>query len=95
MRSETCHALNLSLIPHLHYKDAGIMASTDMYFMLPESRRGMTGFRFVEFIEKSLIARGCKKIYISCKVHQDLQAFWEALGYRFSDKMFTKLLGAN
>lgn len=81
-----------ALLPHLHYADAGIMASTDMYFLKPEYRCGNVGFRFIAFIEKALRERNVKKIYISCKAHHDLTKLFTEMGYRQSDIMFTKLL---
>lgn len=81
-----------AILPHLHYSQAGLMASTDMYFLLKEYRIGTTGIRFLAFIEDSLRARGCKKIYISCKKDHDIEKILEDLGYRFTDKMFTRLL---
>ncbi len=80
------------ILPHLHYSNAGLMASTDMYFVLPEYRKGNTGARFMAAIEKSLRDKGIKKIYISCKAHLDLSVLFEFMGYKFTDKMFTKLL---
>ena len=84
-----------AVLPHLHYSKSGLMASTDMYFLTKASRSGNLGFRFVSFIENSLIAKGVVKLYVSWRVHRDLQKFWESLGYRFTDKMFTKLLEAH
>lgn len=84
-----------ALLPHLHYCDAGIMASTDMYFLLPAYRKGNAGPRFLLAIEAELRARNVKKIYISCKAHHDLSKLFKALGYGLSDYMFTKLLEAN
>jgi GNAT superfamily N-acetyltransferase len=81
-----------AILPHLHYSDAGLMASTDMYFMLPEYRKGNNGALFLVAIEKTLKDRGVKKVYISCKAHHDLSPLFEALGYTFSDKMFTRML---
>jgi|SRR5579864_809106 len=82
----------VAIIPHLHYAEAGLMGFTDMYFLHPEYRKGTIGIRFIQFVEQVLKGKGAVKIYVSCKVHRDLQPFWEGCGYRFSDKMFTKLL---
>jgi GNAT superfamily N-acetyltransferase len=79
-----------AILPHLHYKDNGLMASTDMYFIDKEYRKGNIGFRFVHFIEERLKEKEVGEIYVSCKVHSDLQKFWEAMNYTFTDKMFRK-----
>jgi hypothetical protein len=81
-----------AILPHLHYADAGLMASTDMYWLSPEYRTGAPGIRFLSFIEQSLRDKGCKKIYISCKAHKNLTGVFEAMDFKLSDYMFTKLL---
>jgi GNAT superfamily N-acetyltransferase len=45
------------LIRHMHYKDSGTMALVDMYFILPEYRRGGLGARMFKMMEQQLIAR--------------------------------------
>jgi hypothetical protein len=80
------------VMPHLHYKDAGLMAFTDMYFILPEYRTGV-GARMMSFVEHSLKERGVVKIYLSCKVHEDHSKLFEAMNYRKSDISFTKYIG--
>lgn len=78
------------LMTHLHYKSAGLMCYTDMYFLLPEFRKGGAGTRFLTFVENTLRERGVVKAYISCKVHQDHSALFKGLGWRPSDYLFTK-----
>lgn len=84
-----------ALIPHLHYADSGLMGQVDMYFVHPDYRKGNIGIRFIRFAEEILRKKGAVKLYASCKVHRDLQPLWEACGYRFSDKVFTKRLKEN
>jgi len=79
------------LMPHMHYKSSGPMAMTDMYFVLPEFRRG-AGLKMFREYERSLRAKGILCAITSCKVHQDHQAFLEALGWTWTDKTFIKLL---
>jgi hypothetical protein len=76
---------------HMHYKDAGLMAYTDMYYILPEFRHG-AGLLLFRELERSLRARGVKMFITSCKVHQDHSEFFERLGFTFSDKTFLKYL---
>lgn len=80
------------VLPHMHYKDAGDMAMTDMYFILPEFRRGAGLKLFLEF-ERSLKARGVVNAMTSCKVHSDNTEFLEGLGWQWTDKTFCKYLG--
>lgn len=78
------------VMPHLHYKESGDMAFTDMYFILPEYRYGGAGTKLFFAVEQSLRERGVSKAYLSCKVHQDHSALFEAMGWRLTDKSFTK-----
>lgn len=79
------------LMNHLHYKDAGLMCYSDVYFLKPEYR-GLAGLRFMLAIIESLKERGVVKFYISTKVHQDHGELFERLGMKCSDRVFTKLL---
>ena len=79
------------LLPHLHYKSAGLMAMTDMYFVQKEYRNG-AGAKLILCVLEALRSRGIKKIYMSCKAHLDQTELFEAMGFKFSDKMFTRML---
>lgn len=79
------------VFPHLHYAEAGIMAHTDVYYLLPEYRTGNGAKMFCE-LERTLIQRGVIKIYLSTKVHADHGALFERLGYKQSDKVYTKMV---
>lgn len=79
------------LMPHFHYKSAGTMAVTDMYFVLPEFRSG-TGLRlFVEF-ERRMRELKVVQMITSCKVHQDHSRLFELLGWTWTDKTFVKVI---
>jgi len=78
------------VMPHLHYKSAGNMAFTDMFFMLPAFRKGH-GLKLFTEAERTLRERGVKKAYLSCKVHADLTELFERLGWTMSDKAFVKV----
>lgn len=80
------------LMNHLHYKDAGLMCYSDVYFLRPEFRRGANGARFLAAILDSLKARGVVKLYISTKAHQDHGRLFAHFGMKCSDRVFTKLL---
>src|SRR5690242_18761776 len=43
-----------ALLPHTHYKDAGTMSMTDMYYVLPEFRRGGCGAKLLHYMESVL-----------------------------------------
>lgn len=76
---------------HMHYKSAGLMALTDMYFIHPEHRSGVGVKLFTEF-ERRMRERGCVQIMTGCKRHQDHTRMFEALGWTNSDLTFVKVL---
>lgn len=80
------------LMVNPHYKDAGLMAQTDVYWIAPEHRKG-NGAKLLVEAERTLRARGVKKMYLSCKVQHDHSEFFEALGWRKTDYVFAKILG--
>jgi methylase of polypeptide subunit release factors len=80
------------IMTHGHYKSSGLMALSDMYYVLPEFRNG-TGTRMFCEIERSLKEKGVILAMTSCKVHQDHSELFEKLGWQFSDKTFIKYLG--
>ena len=82
----------LGVMPHLHYKSAGLMAMIDVYYLKPEYRVGGIGARLLMFVEITLREKGVRKIYFSTKVHQDHGKLLEALGFSFSDKVYTKIM---
>jgi len=81
------------LMQHLHYKDAGLMCYTDVYYLQPKYRRGGAGAKFLIAVMESLKVRGVVKLYMSTKVHQDNGALFERLGMKCTDRIFTKMLG--
>lgn len=81
-----------ALLPHMHYRSAGLMAYTDVYFVHPDYRKGGCGAKLLMEVERTLKIRGVPKFYMSTKVHADNSKLLEALGYTFSDRIFTKVL---
>jgi hypothetical protein len=79
------------VMPHLHYKNSGNMAFTDMYYLLKPFRNG-NGVKLFAEAERTLRERGVTKAYISCKVHSDHTELFEKLGWTMSDKSFVKVL---
>jgi hypothetical protein len=82
------------LVTHPHYSRSGRMAITDVYYLAPEHRTGGAGALMLMAFERSL--RGiASKAYMSCKIHggNDRQGLFERLGWRWTDKAFTRLIG--
>jgi GNAT superfamily N-acetyltransferase len=78
--------------PHLHYSTC-LTAFEDVYFVKKEYRKGRIGIRLFQYAEKVLKERGINRIIVHTKVHLDNSRLFEYLGYKPSDKTFTKILG--
>jgi hypothetical protein len=77
---------------HLHYKD-DLFACSDVYFLLKEYRKGRTGIKLFQFSEKSLKSMGVKKIVMNTKLYLDQSRLFEHLGYRETERIWTKFIG--
>jgi GNAT superfamily N-acetyltransferase len=77
--------------PHLHYKDC-LTAFEDLYFVKKEYRKGRVGIRLFQYAEQVLKERGINRVVIHTKVHLDNSKLFEYLGYKHTDKIFTKML---
>lgn len=80
------------ILAHPHYSTAGKMAMTDVYYILPEFRKGGAGARMLAAVEQSLKALKVTKAYLSTKIHDDHSQLFERMGWRLTDKCFTKVL---
>lgn len=79
------------VMPHFHYKSAGCMSFTDMYYTLPQYRNG-TGLKLALRWEKDMRERGVCQLITSTKRHQDHTRFWELLGFVWTDNTLMKVL---
>ena len=77
--------------PHLHYMSC-ITAFEDLYYVKKEYRKGRTGIKLFQFSEEVLKDAGVGRIIMHTKIHMDNSRLFEYLGYKNTDKLFTKLL---
>ena len=77
--------------PHLHYRSC-ITAFEDLYYVKKEYRKGRTVIKLFQYAEQVLKAGGVNRIIMHTKIHQDHSRLFEYLGYKNTDKLFTKLL---
>jgi len=80
------------ITPHLHYKSC-ITAMEDIYFVRKDYRKGRVGIKLFQYAEKVLKERGVQRIVMHTKVHLDNSRLFEYLGYKMTDKVFTKMIG--
>ena len=77
--------------PHVHYKDCKT-AYEDVYFIKKEYRKGRIGIKLFQYAEKVLKERGVNRMIVHTKIHLDNSRLFEYLGYKHTDKLFTKIL---
>lgn len=77
--------------PHLHYSTCKT-AFEDIYFLRKDHRLGRTGIRLFQFAEQALRDDGVNRIIMHTKIHLDNSKLFEYLGYKLTDKLYTKLL---
>ena len=99
LRCITCRAdgvligyIIFTVTPHLHYKSC-MTSIEDLYFVSKEYRKGRVGIRLFQYAEKVLKERGVQRIVMHTKVHLDNSKLFEYLGYKMTDKVFSKMLG--
>ena len=77
---------------HLHYKST-LHCQYDVYWLDPAYRRGLEGYRLFQMMERTLQARGVKKLLAGCKVSLDVGPLFERMQWRETERTFTKYIG--
>ncbi len=77
---------------HMHYRST-LHAVTDVYWIAPECRHGVTAMRLLQAVERELKRRGVRKLFTATKLHLDQGPLFERLGYRPVERMYAKLIG--
>jgi hypothetical protein len=80
---------HLSLIhPHLHYKSS-LTAFTDVFYLRPDYRTGMTGYKLLKFFVTSVQERKVQKIYMMTKLHRDIGPILERMGFKPIERVYS------
>lgn len=79
--------------PQLHYVDS-VAFVADIYFVLPEYRRGRIGLELFRKAEQALRRRGVDKMYLGCKCaeHLDRSKLFEHLGFTRIEYLYAKVI---
>lgn len=77
--------------PHLHYKTC-LTAFEDIYYLKKEFRQGRIGIRLFQYAEQALRRIGVDRIIMHTKIHMDNSKLFEYLGYKLTDKLYTKIM---
>lgn len=80
-----CYALGRNL----HYRSL-FMAESDIFWLAPEYRKGMTGVKLLKAAERFLAQIGVNKIVNKVKLHNDVGGIFEHLGYRAIERVYAK-----
>ncbi len=76
---------------HLHYKST-LHAFVDVYYLMPEYRRGGIGIQLIKEAELSLANRGVVKVFTGTKKHLDMSKLFLRLGWHETETVFSKIL---
>ena len=76
---------------HLHYAST-LHGITDVYYIAPEARHGVTGMRLFQAVEHEMKALGVRKLFTATKLHLDQGPLFERLGYKPVERLFAKLI---
>lgn len=77
---------------HLHYKST-LHGITDVYWIAPECRHGVTAIRMFQGVERELVKLGVRKLFTATKLHMDQGPLFERLGYKPVERLYAKLIG--
>ncbi len=76
---------------HLHYRN-DLMAASDFYYLIPSARTASNAIQMFAFAEKSLKEKGVSFVAATTKVHSDKGDLLEYLGWKNTERQFTKVL---
>ena len=71
----------------LHYKSI-VMASEDIHYLLPEYRKGLTGYRLLAKAKQAMKDKGVKLMLMRCKAKQSHAALFERLDGELADLVY-------
>lgn len=77
--------------PHLHYAST-LHGITDVYWIAPECRHGITAMRMFQAVERELKKLGVRKLFTATKLHLDQGSLFERLGYKPVERVYAKLI---
>lgn len=72
---------------HLHYKDT-LCGFEDSYYLLPEFRKGLTGYLLIKFALQKLRERGVRKTYWMTKQFKPVTGLLLRFGMKQCDTVF-------
>lgn len=77
----------------LHHKDHKFAVS-DVIYLMPEHRSGMTAHKLISYAESNLRDDGVDLLTINTKVKKPFDRLLERMNYSLSEKSFIKYIGS-
>lgn len=77
---------------HLHFKSTKT-AYTDLYYLLPEYRKGFTGVKLFKMWEECMRELGVKKLYSMTKLKKNNSPIFDRLNFERVEHIYTKYIG--
>lgn len=77
------------LVTHNHYQHV-LVAEEDLHYLLPEFRRGLTGYLFVKKACEAAEQRGAKLLMMREKLGHQHPALMKRLGFAATDITYTR-----
>jgi GNAT superfamily N-acetyltransferase len=79
--------------PSLHHRGR-LLAQTDLYYLVPAFRRGLTGFRLLRAAEDACVREGADELFLNIRVGRGRNAapLAQRMGMRPVDALFWKRL---
>ena len=74
-----------------HYKTS-LQAVQDILFVDPELRKGLTGYKFIRWVDRQLKAEGVQIVYQHIKAKHNFGVMLERQGYHLVDLIYAKRL---
>lgn len=84
--------LIVSVVPNMHSK-SHILASCDLIFVLPEARKGITGYKLIKYAETKLKKLGVSVFNINTLVHAPFDSLMERMSYNLVERSYSKYIG--
>lgn len=76
------------IVNHLHYRKS-ITASSDILFVSPEYRKGLTGVRFIRWTFEEIKKRNPQRIMFHVKDHVDYSPIIKRMGAKHFESIYT------
>lgn len=79
------------VMPNFHYQSK-LVAEADVFFLLPEERRGLAGLRLLRFADAELRKGGVNIIAQKVKTAHDCGSLFKRMGYVHAENVWMKVV---